>query len=247
MARIALSIPRVRCVDETGGSWAEKFGNDEIYLGAVLALINANKSVSITTSGSKLVGNNFDDGETVHWMRDLVVQDLGDPAVYPYPKAVVASLVLAEHDAGNGRNNFLERLANDLRAKLNPAALDAALGRVESGVTRRAVGGTVLTSVPHITALGSSTAPATPAPALNPQAFELIKGFAAEKVKEVGNYLISTVSSWVGDDIFPPAVKVLDIPSPDHTWNGGRMTPEEDVEFVGHKGRYTVTMYWAMD
>lgn len=112
MARIALSIPRVRCMDETGGSWAEKFGNDEIYLGAVLALINANKSVAITTSGSKLVGNNFDDGETVRWMRDLVVQDLGDPSVYPYPKAVIASLVLAEHDAGNGRNNFLERLAN---------------------------------------------------------------------------------------------------------------------------------------
>ncbi|WP_157205912.1 hypothetical protein [Calidithermus timidus] len=247
MARIALSIPRVRCVDETGGSWAEKFGNDEIYLGAVLALINANKSVAVTTSGSKLVGNNFDSSETVHWMRDLVIQDLGDPLVYPYPKVVVASLVLAEHDTGNGRNDFLERLANDLRAKLNPAALDAALGRVGGGTVRRGGGGTLTPSVPRGTVLGSSETSATSAPALNPQAFDLIKGFAAEKVKEVGNYLISTFSSWMGDDIFPPAVKVLDIPSPDHSWNGQRMTPEEDVEFVGHKGKYRVTMYWAMD
>lgn len=252
MARIALSIPKVRCVDETGGKWAEKFGNDEIYLGAVLVLINANKSVTVTTSGSKLVGNNFDDGETVRWMRDLIVQDLGDPSVYPYPKVALASLVLAEHDSGNGRNKFLERLADDLRAKLNPATLEAALGRVGGAtagggaVTRRApprVGGGVLTPI----GVGATSATTSPAPTINPQAFEIIKGFALEKVKEVGNYLISTFSGWVGDDIFPPAVKVLDIPSPDHTWNGQRNTPEEDVEFYGHEGKYTVTMYWAMD
>lgn len=31
--QLNLRIHQVKCVDETGGRWAEKFGNDEIYLG----------------------------------------------------------------------------------------------------------------------------------------------------------------------------------------------------------------------
>ena len=148
MTNIALHIPRVRCVDETGGKWAEKFGNDEIYLGAVFISISANKSFTVTTTGAKLVGNNFDDKETVNWSRDLFNYNLGDPAVYPYPKAVLASLMLAEHDNGNGRNNFLENLAQDLRAKLTPEAIEAAVNQQRKETPGSAVSAAVPAAVP---------------------------------------------------------------------------------------------------
>lgn len=223
MARIALRVPRVRCVDETGGSFAERFGNDEIYLGVVYVLVNANKSFTVTTTGSKLVGNNFDDGETVNWNRDLFNFDLGDPSVLPYPKAVVAALVLAEHDAGNGRNAFLEKMAAEFGAKLRATNLDAIISRPAGG--------------------GTAVAPAA-APAF---VVEALKEFAKETIKEIGKKLISTARAWVGDDIFEPQQKSLDIPSPTHTWNGSRQTPEEVVRFVGHKGTYDVTMLWRLE
>ena len=228
MSRIALRVPRVRCVDETGGKFAEKFGNDEMYLGAVYVLINANKSFTVTTTGAKLVGNNFDDGETVNWNRDLFNFDLGDHGVLPYPKAVVAALVLAEHDAGNGRNAFLEKMAAEFGVKLRAANLDDIINR---STARVASGG------------GAAVAPA----AVPVFVVEALKEFAKETIKEIGKKLISTASAWVGDDIFEPQQKSLDIPSANHTWNGQRQTPEEVVRFVGHKGIYDVSMFWRLE
>ena len=229
MPRIALRVPRVRCVDETGGSFAEKFGNDEIYLGAVFVQVNANKSFVVTTTGSKLVGNNFDDGETVNWNRDLFNFDLGDPSVHPYPKAVIAALVLAEHDAGNGRNTFLERMVHDFNVKLQAANLDAIINR---------------SAAPASSGGGAAIAPSAAVPAFVVAA---LKEFAKEAIKEVGKKLISTASQWIGDDIFEPQYKSLDIPTSNHTFNGQRQTPEEVVRFVGHKGIYDVTMFWRLD
>lgn len=225
MTTIALHIPRVRCVDETGGRWAEKIGNDEIYLGAVFISISANKSFTVTTTGAKLVNNDFDDKETVNWNRDLFNYNLGDPAVYPYPKVVLASLMLAEHDNGNGRNKFLETLAQDLRAKLTSEAIEAAVNQ-----QRRVT-----------TSPGSAVAAAAPSFVM-----EALKELAKEKLKEAVDYLIKTASRWAGDDIFPTATRIIDIPTENHTWNGQRQTSEEQVEFVGNKGKYSVSMRWEL-
>jgi hypothetical protein len=59
MARATLAIDMVKCVDEMGGSFREKFGNDEIYLAAI----------GVGSDGTPIkvpffqVGGNFDDGE----------------------------------------------------------------------------------------------------------------------------------------------------------------------------------------
>jgi hypothetical protein len=249
MTMIALHIPSVRCVDETGGKWAEKFGNDEIYIGAVYVLINANKSFIVGTTGAKLVGNNFDDGETVHWARDLFALDLGDQAVYPYPKALLASVMLAEHDSGNGRNSFLENLAEEFRKKLTQQAIEGAISArrtarpVRSGVIRPIRG--------MLTGAGTMLTPTTPA-ATDPDSsgkedgfvVSALKDFAKEKLKELGNYLIGKVSSWAGDDIFPTNVKLLDLANENQTWNGQFQTPEETLEFRGHDAVYQVVMRW---
>lgn len=221
MSQIAFHVGSVRCVDETGGSWAERFGNDEIYIGAVYVLINANKSFTVGTTGAKLVGNNFDDNETVNWNRDLFKLALGDPSVYPYPKALLASVMLAEHDAGNGRNKFLEKLAEEFRAKLTAQA-------IEGAISARVGGGTSV-AVPLVGAI----------------IVDALKDFAKEKLKELGNYLLGEISSWAGDDIFPSSVKLLDVTTENQTWNGGLQTSQETIEFRGHKGIYTAQVNWV--
>jgi hypothetical protein len=223
MASIALRIPSVRCVDETGGSFAERFGNDEIYIGAVYVIINANKSFTVGSTGAKLVGNNFDDNETVNWNRDLFNLSLGSPAVDPYPKAVLASIMLAEHDAGNGRNTFLEKLAEEFRKKLTAQAIEGAIR------ARVSVGG------------GGSGVALAPAAGF---IVDVLKDFAKEKLKEVGNFLIDQIGSWVGDDIFPTTVKLIDLSNENQTWDGQPRTPDETIEFRGHKGLYTAVMHW---
>jgi hypothetical protein len=221
MANMALHVASVRCVDETGGSWAERFGNDEIYIGAVYVLINANKSFTVGTNGAKLVYNDFDDNETVRWNRDLFNIPLGDPGVYPYPKAMLASIMLAEHDTGNGRNKFLEKLAEEFRKKLTAQAIE---GAIQARVARGGAGVAV-----------------APAPSF---IVEVLKEFAKEKLKELGNFLIGEIRNWAGDDIFPTTVKLIDLTSDNQTWNGQSQTPEETIEFRGHKGVYTAVMNW---
>jgi hypothetical protein len=196
-----------------------------MYLGAVTVSINANKSFNVITTGAKSVGSNFDDKETVNWNRDLFDLNLGDPAVYPYPKAVLTALVLAEHDSGNGRNKFIERLAQDFRKQFTQAAIEAAIK--QQSMARTASGSVAMAIVPAFV-VGA------------------IKEVAKEKLKDIANSLINTASEWAGDEIFPTALKVLDIPAENHTWNGQRQTPEEAVEFVGHKGKYVVTMCWKL-
>jgi hypothetical protein len=122
---ITLFVPRVYCADETTGSFRERFGNDEMYLGAVYIGVSADKSFDVRVVRTRSVGDNFDDRETVYWNQELFTFDLGDPAVHPFPKAVLASLVLAEHDWGDGRNDFLETVAEEFRKKLTDGAIEA--------------------------------------------------------------------------------------------------------------------------
>jgi hypothetical protein len=226
-ASITLHVPRVRCVDETGGSFRERFGNDEMYLGAVFVAISANKSFDVRVSGSKLIGGNFDDKETVNWGKDLFQYDLGDASVYPYPKAVIASLVLAEHDTGNGRNAFLERMAQQFSDQLTNNAIEGAVKQAAVAAGLRG--------------------PAAAAAETNANfVTDALKEWAKKKIGELGDYLLKKASDWAGDDIFRPAVKLLDIPSETHTWNGLGDTPEEIVEFVGHEGKYHVSMMWQL-
>jgi hypothetical protein len=226
-ASIGLHIPRVRCADETGGRFKERIGNDEIYLGAVFVAISANKSFTVLNTGSRLVYEHFDDKETVNWGQDLVRHDLGDAFVHPYPKAVIASLVLAEHDAGNGRNEFLERTAQEFTDQLTKGAIDQVIKRAAVAA-----------------GLGGSAAIAAETNANF--VIEALKQWAGAKIGEIGVQLLETAASWAGDEIFRPVVKLLDIPSENHTWNGLGDTPEEVAEFVGHGGKYHVAMFWQL-
>ena len=126
--------------------------------------------------------------------------------------------MLAEHDTGNGRNKFLEELAEEFRKKLTAQAIEGAISARMGGRAGVAPAGNFIV--------------------------DALKDFAKEKLKELGNYLIGKVSSWAGDDIFPSTVKLLDLANVNQTWNGQPSTTDESIEFCGHNGVYQAVMRW---
>lgn len=94
--RLNLRIHNVKCVDETGGYWAEKVGNDEIDLGGFTVDSDNNTSKIRSTS----VGKNFDDGDISRFNppRIFASFDLGS---FTAAKKFAAGFVLSERDSGN--------------------------------------------------------------------------------------------------------------------------------------------------
>lgn len=93
--RLNLRIHRVRCVDETGGSFAERFGNDEISLGGFTVDPNAN-SVKVSPF---TVNNNFDDGDIHRFSPPKVFASFPLPA-FQTARVFSAGFLLFEKDAG---------------------------------------------------------------------------------------------------------------------------------------------------
>jgi hypothetical protein len=229
---ISLFVPRVHCADETTGSFRERFGNDEIYLGAVYVGISADKSFDVRVVQTRSVGDNFDDNETVNWNWELFTYELGDPAVHPFPKAVLTSLVLAEHDWGDGRNDFVESVAEEFRKKLTEKAIDSV---VTAALTAMAVGDD-----------GDSKTPKNPDVDTKTVVVDALTEWAKEQIKNILNEAVAQAKAWAGDEIFPPVLKLLKIDSATHTWNGSGDTPEEIAEFTGHDGKYQASMFWQL-
>jgi len=101
---VTLKLVRVKCVDETGGSFAERFGNDEIWL--------AGNAVDATATVVQLkpfeVYPHFDDGDIKEFTPPKTIFTLKVPGGGIFPKTCVATLILAEKDSGD-----LTQLAQD--------------------------------------------------------------------------------------------------------------------------------------
>lgn len=93
--QLNLRIHSVKCVDETGGSFAERFGNDEIALGGF--------SVDPNGTSVKLspftVNNNFDDGEIQRYSPPRVFASFPLPA-FQTARVFSAGFLLFEKDGG---------------------------------------------------------------------------------------------------------------------------------------------------
>lgn len=93
--QISLQLARVRCVDETGGGTAEKFGNDEISMSG-FGVDAAGKAVMLPAFS---VYPHFDDGE-VKTFPPKTILTLDVPGDGAFPKTCTAALMLAEVDGG---------------------------------------------------------------------------------------------------------------------------------------------------
>ncbi|MDT7838267.1 hypothetical protein [Aquabacterium sp. OR-4] len=118
---LQLRIHSVRCVDETGGRFAERFGNDEIYMGGHAMLGDGSTSVVPAFS----VYPHFDDGDIKVYNPPRVFHTF---ALGPsFPQEFAVGLVLIEKDAG-GMSDAIKRIADkvetEVRKRLEqPAAM----------------------------------------------------------------------------------------------------------------------------
>ena len=116
-----LRIHSVKCVDETGGWIAEKFGDDEIYLGGFS--IDANAAAKKIDPFS--VNSGFDDGEVQKYNPPRVFATFQLGAHLTKPANFSAGFLLIEKDAGgmlNAIKKLYDKLVAEIAKKKNEAA-----------------------------------------------------------------------------------------------------------------------------
>ncbi len=95
--QISLRIHSMKCVDETGGKWAEKVGNDEIDL--------AGFGIDSNTTTVKIdrleVYPHFDDGDIKQFSPPRTLVTLSLTGASAFPKRCTVGLLLAERDNGD--------------------------------------------------------------------------------------------------------------------------------------------------
>lgn len=112
-SNLKLRIHSVKCVDETGGSWDEKFDNDEIYLGGFV-IDSSNTAYKIAPFS---VYPHFDDGDIKNYYPPLEFTDFNLVASQSWPKIVTAGFLLFEKDQG-GMKNFNDKVFAKLQQEL---------------------------------------------------------------------------------------------------------------------------------
>lgn len=119
--QISLRIHSVKCIDETNGAWAERFGNDEVWLGGY----------SITSKGDTQfiapweVYAHFDDGDIQVFEPPRVFHTF-HLAPVGFPQELGLGLVLVEKDNG-GMSDAIKAIA-----KLASEQIKAVLAQQQS-------------------------------------------------------------------------------------------------------------------
>lgn len=119
-----LRLHSVKCVDETGGSWAERVGNDEIYLGGFIIIPGGEtKKVSPLS-----IYPHFDDGDIKRFDPPRVFTSFNLQSGINYPSNCVAGLLLFEKDSGDmtsATEKVYQKVLEEVEKKKNAMAADA--------------------------------------------------------------------------------------------------------------------------
>jgi hypothetical protein len=142
--RLSLRVHRVKCQDETGGKWVEKFGNDEIYLGGFAVQPNGDT----TPISPSAIYPHFDDGDVKVFNPPRVFYTF--TGLQAFPKEFGIGLVLIEKDQG-GSEDAVKKIATKaqelIKAKLAVAggllgvAISLVIGPLLTFITDRIVAG----------------------------------------------------------------------------------------------------------
>ncbi|MFZ1678959.1 MAG: hypothetical protein WAT91_16875, partial [Saprospiraceae bacterium] len=123
--KLNLRIHSVKCVDETGG-WAERFGNDEIYLGG-FTVDASNRSQKIAATS---VYADFDDGDIKKFDPPRIFATYPLGAAFTKPRNYVAGFLLIEKDSGDMGtavtavyNALRDQIAKKLRERQSTAVM----------------------------------------------------------------------------------------------------------------------------
>lgn len=222
--QIQFRIHSVKCQDETGGSWAERFGNDEIYLGGYGIAANG----TTTQIAPRSVYGNFDDGDEFVFNPPRVFHSA--PLGATYPQEFGVGLVLVERDAG-GMANAVLKLANfaqeQIKKKLGLArelqavhAQAAAVERTEGGLGARA-------DAPR---------------ALPPLLVTAVKLAAPVILDHFKRFIVAAFN----DDVFAPQHATVALPTREFNFGGGNVSARNTVRCQDHQGIYLITYDWQL-
>ena len=132
---LRLRIRSVKCVDETGNWFAEKFGNDEIYLGGFL-IDDAGNPYKLSPFS---IYPHFDDGDEKKFQPAKEIFDFNLVASPGWPKNMTVGFLLFEKDAFGSADTMCDKAFNKLKQELtnsNPNALKAVADYVLSDLYR---------------------------------------------------------------------------------------------------------------
>ena len=119
--QISLRVHSVKCIDETNGAWAERIGNDEIWLGGYTISTKGDTQVIAPWE----VYAHFDDGDLQVFEPPRVFHTFALAPV-GFPQELGLGLVLVEKDNG-GMTDAIKAIA-----KLVSEQLKATLARPQS-------------------------------------------------------------------------------------------------------------------
>ncbi len=221
--KLSLRIHRVKCVDETGGRFAERVGNDEIYLGGFVV----GQDGSTTAINPVSIYPHFDDGDVKTFNPPKIFHTLTLPVGGAWPKGFGIGLVLVERDAG-GMVDAVKKIADfaeaKIKEKLNGSATDVA--------NARSVIANAMTE-------GNAERAAAAIPPLLLTAIQLAAPFILDYVKRV-------IIGAFADEIFTPQMATLELSSANFKWGGTTDSAEKTVRFRDHSGIYDLTYDWQL-
>jgi len=114
--QISLRIHSVKCVDETGGSWAERVGNDEIMLSG----FGIDASANTVKVDAFEVYPHFDDGDIKRYSPPRTFLTLNLTNNSAFPKTCSVGFLLAERDSGDfgsKANQIYEKVKAEMEKK----------------------------------------------------------------------------------------------------------------------------------
>ena len=125
--QISLRIHSVKCIDETNGAWAERFGNDEIWLGGYTISTNGDTRVIAPWE----VYAHFDDGDVKVFEPPRVFHTF-TPSPVGFPQELGLGLVLVEKDNG-GMTDAIKAIAKLVQDKLKATLATPPSSRLPPG------------------------------------------------------------------------------------------------------------------
>lgn len=228
--QIQFRIHSVKCQDETGGSFAERFGNDEIYLGGYGIAANG----STTQVAPRSVYGNFDDGDEFVFNPPRVFHSA--PLGANYPQEFGVGLVLVERDAG-GMASAVLKLATfaqeQIKKKLGLARELQTVRAQAAAVDRAETEGAARAGAPV------ADAAARALPALLVTAIKLAAPFILDHFKR---YIVAAFN----DDVFAPQHATVTLPTREFNFGGGNVSARNTVRCQDHQGIYLITYDWQL-
>jgi hypothetical protein len=221
--RLALQIHEVKCIDETNGPATELVGGDEITLSGI-TVDAAGRAARVSTFR---VGQFEKDGRVKRFSpaKEFASFDLRNgPA---FPRVYRTMLILVERDHGGGFQKRIDAMVTKAngkaaRAAAKPANTTGAVAGTAGAVAGGAVGG-IVTESPQGAKVGA----------------------------EVGKFLFEEAeklaTQWGKDDIAPPQLENVKLPSASHQWHGKDATPVKSRTVKFHGGTYRITYSWRLE